>query len=335
MKAVVIEKPNKVMLKEVPDPIPKANEVLIKPKVCGLCGTDVHIYDGNFIGDYPVIPCHEFAGEVAGLGKNVEGIKIGDSVAIDPNIRCGVCLACREGKVNICSNYEAVGVTRPGGFAELVCVPSRNIYKLKNPVYSDAAFAEPLACVLYGLSRLDIWPGSQIIIWGAGAIGLIHTVICKTLYGANLTIVDIDPNRVKRAIGLGLANVFVSDNALSMKLQNLKPQGYEIGIEATGCIEAAKQLFSHLRRGGQALLFGVYPKDMNLSLSPFEIFLNDWKIVGSFTYQHQFNQSVQIINDEKIKFNELADLKIKLEEVPEVLVELSKGKRIGKVQVIT
>ena len=126
MKAVIIEKPGKVVIKNVTDPVPQPYEVLIRPYAGGICSTDVHIFKGNFIGSYPVIPCHELSAEVVDIGADVENLKVSDSTAIDPNIRCGQCTYCRDGEINLCEKYEAIGVTRPGGFAELLCVPAKH-----------------------------------------------------------------------------------------------------------------------------------------------------------------------------------------------------------------
>lgn len=333
MRAVIVEEPGRVVVKDVPNPFPKSHEVLLRPRACGFCGTDVHILEGNFIGSYPVIPCHEVSGEVVQVGDDVEGLDVGDPVAIDPNIRCGKCPRCRDGEMNLCENYEAIGVTRPGGFAEHLCVPAKNVYRLKGRSFSSAAFAEPLACVLYGLSRIHFTPGVHVIVWGAGPIGLLHMLMCSRLHGAVVTVVDKSASRVERAKKLGAAEALVSDDSLQAQLRRRRPSGWDITIEATGSVSALEQMLKHLRRGGQGLVFGVYPRDERLSLPPFDVFLNDWSIHGSFTYRHEFATAVKILSSGVIDVESLIDLRIDLDQVPSVLGRLKEGEELGKVQV--
>ena len=334
MKAVIIVKPHHIICKNVPDPIPGPDELLLRPKACGVCGTDVHILEGNFIGHYPVIPCHEFAAEVVDLGEAVEGFEPGDSVAVDPNIRCGECRFCRTGRANICEYYQAIGVTRPGGFAELVSVPVRNCHRVLTRDARNTAFAEPLACVLYGQGRLDFTYSEEVIIWGAGAIGLLHALVCISLHHKKVTVIDKNTDRLKKAMDLAAIETMPGGHNVREKLDALRHGGWEIAIEATGSIEAAGEMFNHLGRCGQALLFGVYPRNERVTISPFDIFLNDWRITGSFTYRDEFSEAVRLLDAGKINAEPLVDISVSLEETPDVLEDLASGKRIGKVQVL-
>jgi len=334
VKAVVIKQPGDVKVAELPDPIPKPDEVLIHPRVCGVCGTDIHIFQGDFIGNYPVIPCHEFAGEVLALGENVRGIKIGDAVTVDPNIRCGVCDYCRRGEINLCEKYDAVGVTRPGGFADLVCVPAQNVYQMGNNDFTAGAFAEPLACVLYGQSRLHITPGTNVLIWGAGAIGLLHMMTLQHLYKSEVTIIDREPERLQRAEDQGAKVVLLADKSLEKELKKRLLKGWDIGIDATGNPDAVRMMFNHLRPGAQALLFGVYPKRESMQVSLFQLFLNDWKIFGSFTYRDQFKDAVIMLSSGFIDASLLVDQSVKLHELPQVLRQMADGQVNGKVHVL-
>ena len=333
MKAVVIEKPGCVALQEIADPEPSADEVLLRPLAGGICGTDVHILEGNFLGKYPVIPCHEFSGQILKVGHSVTDCTVGDLVAVDPNLRCGACVRCRSGEINLCENYQATGVTRPGAFAEQVCVPAKNVHSIGGRDCSSAAFAEPLACVLYGQSRLEMAPGAKVLIWGAGAIGLLHLQVSTRLRGAEVVVIDQDPARMATARQLGAKAVLGLDDSLGRTLAEMAPQGWDVAIEATGTAAALQSMFPYLRRGGQALVFGVYPPEATLSLSAFDIFLKDWTIRGSFTYRHEFAQAVRILSNGLIEANALVNRQIPLDEVPEALHQLASGKKLGKVQV--
>lgn len=333
MNAVVIEKPGQVVFKELADPDPAADEVLLSPTVGGICGTDVHILEGNFLGTYPVIPCHEFSAKIIKLGKTVTHLAVGDSVAVDPNIRCGQCGRCLNAEINLCENYQATGVTRPGGFADLVCVPAKNVHVFHGENYSAAALAEPLACVLYGQNRLDMDPGTDVLIWGSGAIGLLHLQVCTKIRGSKVVVIDMDPKRLALAKELGAEEALLFDDSLEKRLAKLRPRGWDVAIEATGSESALNQMFRYLRRGGQALVFGVYPPEAILSVPAFDIFLNDWTIQGSVTYRTEFAQAVQILSAGLIDAAPLITMHVKLEEVPEILMRLVKGEKFGKVHV--
>ncbi|MCP3964785.1 MAG: alcohol dehydrogenase catalytic domain-containing protein [Lentisphaerae bacterium] len=334
MKQIVIDKPHSINVEDTYKPQPPNSEVLVKPRFGGICGTDIHIYEGNFIGTYPVTPCHEFSGEVIEVGSSVSNVKIGDKVIVDPNVRCHQCDACRTGRLNICENFSAVGVTRPGGFSELVCVPESNVYKFENCSFEAAAFGEPLACVLYGQSKINYMPGQKVIIWGAGAIGLLHLMACKNIYGCNdITIVDLEHKNLDTAIKAGASHTVIADDNLEAKLSEINNGKFDIAIDATGNSNAVHTLFKHLARGGQALLFGVYDQKAELKLSPFDIFINDWEIKGSLTYNHDFYSAVKALDNELIKPEILIGLKISLDETPNIIRKIADGERMGKVQV--
>ncbi|HNR67949.1 MAG TPA: alcohol dehydrogenase catalytic domain-containing protein [bacterium] len=333
MNAVQIKTAGEVELIQEALPVAADNEIRVQPLSAGICGTDVHILQGDFIGSYPVIPGHEFCGRIEATGPSVQNLRPGDMVAIDPNIRCGVCSRCREGRINLCERYEAIGVTRPGAFADRVCVPAAQAHRFHGDP-QDGAFAEPLACVLYGLHRLEIQPDTRVAIWGGGSIGLLHLQVCSRLLGCRVTLIESDPVCLVKARKLHPEKAVLNDSHADKTLRELCPQGFEIGIDATGNIAAVKQLFSHLRRGGQALLFGVYPQNKELSISPFQIFLNDWKIVGSVTYRHEFSRAVALLESGSIRGAALVDHRIGLPELPDFLQRLAAGERLGKVQVV-
>lgn len=331
MQAIVIDKPGSAACQQVSDPKPGADECLLRPVAAGICGTDVHIFQGDFIGSYPIIPCHEFSARVIASGAAVHTVQTGDLVAVDPNIRCGQCPACRRSEINLCEHYQAIGVTRPGGFAGLVCAPALNLHKVAGGDSAAAAFTEPLACVLYGQSRLTWQPGMRVIIWGAGAIGLLHLQVCQRLRGATVTVVDKNPDRVKAALELGADRGIILETPSE---KELRESTWDVAMDATGSTAAVIEMFKYLRRGGQALVFGVYPGDEYLSLSPMGIFYHDWSIVGSFTYRHEFSQAVQLLSSGVLSTTPLIGTQIDLHQVPDVLRRLAGGERLGKVQVL-
>ena len=176
MKAAVFYGKEDLRVEEIAIPSVGDDEVLLKVKACGICGTDLHIFDGDE-GAAPTpagtVLGHEFAGEVIEVGKNVVGVKPGDRVCVDPNKLCNTCDYCREGVGHFCENMVGIGTTVHGGFAEYCCVPESQVYKFSDRItYAQAAMTEPVACCLHGIEMCDIAPGSTVVVIGGGMIGL-------------------------------------------------------------------------------------------------------------------------------------------------------------------
>jgi len=176
MKAVVIDEPNKVSVKQVDEPSPAANQALIRVEACGICGTDIHVIRGEFAPTrYPIIPGHEFCGEVVGVGSEVRNVRVGDFVAVDPSLFDGTCRQCRLGRFNLCENWNAIGVgSANGACAEFVAVPSANAFRLPDDVPRHwGALVEPLSCAVHGLDQVGVMAAADYLIYGAGTMGLL------------------------------------------------------------------------------------------------------------------------------------------------------------------
>src|SRR6266567_1602912 len=176
MRAIVLDRPGSFRVAEVPDPTPGPDQIVVKVDCCGICGTDLHIMDGEFPPTpYPITPGHEFAGTVAAVGGDVKiDLPVGALVAVDPSLYCGYCRRCRSGRDNLCENWAAIGDTVNGAFAEFVAVPAVNAYRL--PDHLDAqygAMAEPLSCAVHGMRRLGSVVGDSVVVIGGGTMGLL------------------------------------------------------------------------------------------------------------------------------------------------------------------
>lgn len=174
MKAVRLEATGKLVLREVEKPEPGPGDLLVRVEVCGICGTDRHLFHGEFPSRPPLTLGHEFAGIIEAVGPDVTGFHPGMRVTGDPNIPCGLCEQCHNGRVNLCKNLRAIGISRDGGFADYVIVPQKQAFEL--PLELDplhGAFCEPLACCLHGVDLANIKTGSSVIVLGGGVIGLL------------------------------------------------------------------------------------------------------------------------------------------------------------------
>ena len=174
MKAVIFPQPGSIAYETIDDPDCAPDEVVIRVARSGICGTDLHIFRDEYESDFPLIPGHEFGGEIVEAGKGVTDLAIGDRVVVDPNLYCTRCDYCRDHQANHCANWQGIGVTRNGGFAEYVNVPARAAYQVRAD-FSDAqlAFVEPLACVIWALRRIHVNPADRVLIFGCGPMGLL------------------------------------------------------------------------------------------------------------------------------------------------------------------
>ena len=200
MQAIVFPQAETIAVERVADPTPEPDEVVVQIARCGICGTDVHIYRNEYMSTFPVIPGHEFGGTGVEVGRDVTDVQVGARVAVDPNLYCGHCDYCRNEQANHCRNWQGVGITRPGAFAEYVAVPARACYRLPDTMTDlQAAFIEPLACVVHACKRLRIMPGEQALIFGAGPMGLLLLQALRHSSTSAVVMVDKQPDRLALA----------------------------------------------------------------------------------------------------------------------------------------
>lgn len=307
MKAILFPDPEQVALETVPDPEPAHGEVIVKIAQSGICGTDVHIYHNEYMSDFPLIPGHEFSGEVVALGKGVEmDIKIGDRVAVDPNLYCMHCDFCRNEQANHCLNWQGVGVTRAGGFAEYVNVPARACYKLPEGMTDEqASFIEPLSCVVYAMRRFPVSPADKVLIIGVGPMGLLLVQAMRHGNASNITVVDKQPTRLELAKMMGANVAIQAGENQNEALKDIAPYGFDVVIDATGVPKVIEGAFQYLKPRGRFLQFGVTPMNSKIEISPYEIFRNDWTIIGTFALCYTFVPTIDWLSSGVIDVSQL------------------------------
>jgi D-arabinitol dehydrogenase (NADP+) len=272
MRAAVITHKHHLETREIPAPEVAAGEVRIRIAVTGVCGTDLHLYGGHFGAVFPLVPGHEIAGVVDQVGAGVRYLKEGDRVALDPVISCGACHHCRRGMRHHCENYQALGVTRAGGFAEYVIAPESNVYPVGNLDLEVAAFAEPLGCIAWGIKRLQPEPASKALLFGTGPIGLLLMQALLVSGVSEITVIEPNAERRALAIQLGAKLALEPSKDLSTQLFDLEPYGFDVVTEATGVPAVISQMY-----------YGVAPDDARVEISPYEVFRRDLTILGSFS----------------------------------------------------
>jgi 2-desacetyl-2-hydroxyethyl bacteriochlorophyllide A dehydrogenase len=289
--AAVVERPGKVSVERVDDPTPGAREVLVQVAACGICGTDLHILDGESpLARYPIIPGHEFCGEVVAVGAEVEDRRVGDFVAVDPNLPCGRCRFCQAGRDNLCLNYEALGVTRPGGCAELVAAPAANAFPLPPGLpRAWGTLVEPLSCAVHGFDRLGAKLADRYLIYGAGTMGLLMAQLARRAGATTVDVVDVKAARLPVAERLGADRTATSADDLD------RGQGWEVVIDATGVVRAIEDGLRRVARGGSFLMFGVTPAEASVEFSPFRIYNEELMVVGSMAVLHSFERARDLL----------------------------------------
>ncbi len=307
MKALVIEKKDTAKVVDIPIPEAKDDEIRIKVAMCGICGTDVHIYRGDYLGEYPIIPGHEFSGHVDQVGKNVTRFKVGDQVAVEPNLSCNNCPSCFNNRQNFCESWEGIGVTRAGGFAEYVCVPEKAAFALDGVDLASGAFMEPLSCVLHGVKKARLQSGDRVLIMGAGPIGilLLKTVLAK---GAG-EVTQLDRNESRLALARRSGASFTTSD-----LASLKAGSYDMIIDATGVPHLMEQSLHLVRKGGTLLWFAVPHKEATVTVSPFEIFEKGLTIMGTFTSVRNSLEAVNLLANKRIVVDDLVSHRLPVED---------------------
>ena len=290
MKAAVVVTPGTIEIQNVPDPTPGPTDVVVQPAAVGICGTDLHIMDGEFAPSFPIVPGHEFAGEIVAVGSAVTGYAAGDRVAVDPSLFCGHCYYCKRARGNQCENWGAIGVSVSGGAAEYVAAPMANLFRLPEHLAArDAALIEPLSCAVRGFDVLPRTMADNFLIYGSGTMGLMMMELAKRAGAATVSIVDLNPERLRTAERLGCTAAVTSADELDA------PRGWDVVIDCTGVQAAIEDGLERVGRGGTFLQFGVANYDARVAIEPYEIYRREITITGSMAVLHTFDRAGQLM----------------------------------------
>jgi 2-desacetyl-2-hydroxyethyl bacteriochlorophyllide A dehydrogenase len=318
-----------VSVEQVPDPAPRQDEVVVQVAASGLCGTDLHIYRNEYMSDFPVIPGHEFGGVITEVGRDVTDLHPGDRVAVDPNLYCGHCHFCRNERANHCLNWEGIGITRPGALAEYVAAPARACYRLPEGLTdAQAAFVEPVACVVHALKRIRVWPGDEVLIFGAGPMGLLLVQALRHMGASRVVVVEKQRERLDLAGQLGASATVLSGPDQAEVLRELAPYGFGLVVDATGVPAVIEQAFRYLKPWGQYLQFGVAPREARISFSPYDLFQHDWTVVGSFALCYTFQPAIAWLSSGVVQVEPLISHTLPLAEFPAALAAFAAGQTL-------
>ena len=320
MRAAIVTEDGNVSVETIDEPTPLSGEVVVKVAACGICGTDLHIANGEFATAYPITPGHEFAGEIVDIRDRGGDLSIGQRVVVDPSLYCNECYYCRIGRNNLCERWGAIGVSRQGGAAEYVSVPRANCVVLPEHVRTeDAALVEPLSCAIRGYDVLRQQMGSSVLIYGAGTMGLMMLQLAKLVGASTVNIVDPNIERLKTADLLGnSASAASPDDLISLR-------GWDLVIDASGNQRAIQDGLGRVGPGGTFLQFGVADYDAHVTIDPYRIYNKEITITGSMAVLNSFDRASQLFANGVIDPEIFISDRLPLEEFPQALQKFANG----------
>jgi L-iditol 2-dehydrogenase len=329
MKALLLSEYKRLAVADMPEPVPGPGDVLVQVAACGICGSDVHGYDGSSGRRIPpVVMGHEAAGVVAGVGSGVRGFAKGDRVTFDSTVYCGVCDFCRRGEMNLCDNRQVVGVScnefkRAGAFAEYVTVPERIVYALPAELkFAEAAMLEAVSVALHAVSVSEVRGGETALVIGAGMIGLLVLQAARAAGCSRIFVADVDATRLKLAKDLGAdETVLASGDDLMRDVSRLTGErGVDLVLEAVGRDETVNAAIDCVRKGGTVTLVGNIAPKVSLPLQ--RVVTRQIRLQGSCASAGEYPQAMELIANGKIKVEPLITAVAPLSDGPEWFARL-------------
>lgn len=324
MKALLLTEYKHLSIAELPVPEPGAEDVLVQVAACGICGSDVHGYDGSSGRRIPpVVMGHEAAGTVAAVGSAVKGFKVGDRVTFDSTVYCGLCEFCKRGEVNLCNDRQVVGVStedfrRAGAFAEYVTVPERILYRLPEGLdFAEAAMLEAVSVALHGVAVAELKGGETVLVIGAGMIGLLLLQAARAAGCSRVFVADIDATRLALAKKLGADEVLEASGAeLFAAVMGLTDgRGVDVSFEAVGRNETVAGAIDCVRKGGTVSLVGNIAKEVSLPLQ--KVVTRQIRLQGSCASAGEYPEAMELMVAGKIKVDSLITAVAPLSDGPE------------------
>jgi L-iditol 2-dehydrogenase len=312
MKALLLSAYKKLEVTEMPRPVPGPEEVVVQVAACGICGSDVHGYDGTSGRRIPpIVMGHEAAGTIAEAGAGVTSFKPGDRVTFDSTVYCGECDYCRSGQVNLCDFRQVVGVScgdyrRAGAFAEYVVVPQRILYKLPDALsFPEAAMLEAVSVALHAVRLSEFKGGERVLVIGAGMIGLL-TLQAARAGGASCVIVaDVDATRLKMAKEMGADEVVQLFGAelIAEVMRLTAGKGVDVALEAVGRNETVSAAIDSVRKGGTVTLIGNITPEVTLPLQ--KVVTRQIRLQGTAASAGEYPQAIDLMTSGKIRVKSL------------------------------
>lgn len=331
MKALLLSEYRRLEIADLPVPQPGPDEILVRVAACGICGSDVHGYDGSSGRRIPpLVMGHEAAGVVAEAGSRVTDFKPGDRVTFDSTVYCGECANCRRGDMNLCDNRQVLGVScgdyrRNGAFAEYVLVPERIAYKLpENLSFEEAALLEAVSVAMHAVSLVPVGSESTALVIGAGTIGLLVQQALGAAGCGGVFVADLDPTRLKLSEQLGATRTLRSGLELSKRVAELTGgNGVDIVVEAVGISATVAAAIDNVRKGGNVVLVGNVTPEVTIHLQ--KVVSRQLRLQGSCASCGEYPRAIELMSEGSIRVRPLITALAPLEDGPRWFERLYKG----------
>ena len=324
MKALLLSRYRHLEIADLPNPTPGPGEILVKVAACGICGSDVHGYDGSSGRRIPpIVMGHEAAGRVAKVGPQVTGWSEGDRVTFDSTISCGTCRYCVRGEINLCDHRRVLGVSCPdyscaGAFAEYVIVPQRIVYLLPDSLsFSEAAMLEAVAVAVHAVSLSKISSGDQALVLGAGMIGLLTLQSLRAAGCSTVCVADVDASRLKLAKEVGATETLhaTGDDLVSEVLRLTNNTGVDVAVEAVGIDATVRAAINSVRKGGTVTLVGNITPEVTLPLQ--KAVTRQIRLQGACASAGEYPQAIELLTSGAIKVKPLISAVAPLDDGPQ------------------
>jgi L-iditol 2-dehydrogenase len=320
MKALLLSHYNQLEMADVPAPTPGLGEVLVRVAACGICGSDVHGYDGSSGRRIPpIVMGHEAAGTIAALGGDVTNLAKDERVTFDSTVSCGACEFCKRGELNLCNHREVIGVScgdyrRAGAFAEYIVVPSRIVYRLPpNISFPEAALLEAVAVAVHAVSLAESVPKRTALVIGAGTIGLLCLQALRAAGCSRIFVADIDASRLGLAKELGATTVLSPELEFAKQVAHLTGgEGVDLAVEAVGRNETVGTAIDAVRKGGTVILVGNIAPEVTLPLQ--KVVTRQIRLQGSCASAGEYPRAIELMASGAINVKPLITAVAPLEE---------------------
>ena len=322
MKAALVKGAKRIVVEEVPDPVPADDEVIVKVQYCGICGSDLHIYEpGAEIG-----AGHEYSGDIVALGSKVEGWKVGDRVAVEPRIACGKCNWCQAGKIELCDEYYSALLQYEGAFATYTRTTLTQLHKLPDNIsYEQAALIEPVTCALHAVNMSKMRKGDVVAVLGLGPIGQLVARMAKILGAKAVYATEVSESRIDLAKDEVDEVINVrKENPIERILQLTNREGVDIVIECAGSVSTSGQSIEVVRKGGTIIVVGICYDWIEIPFS--KIVLKELTIKGSICFSiGEYASGLDLVKTNKIDVKPLITNIMPLDNIDEAFEIAARG----------
>ena len=336
MKAAVLVAPMQFELRDVPVPECGATDVLIKVERCGICGTDLHIYHGNYSSDrLPLIPGHEFSGTIAEFGSAVKGLSVGQAVTADINLGCRSCFYCRKNEILNCTQMVQLGIHVNGGMAEYVRVPAYAVVPLPAAMpVEEGAMVEPLSCIVRAFRKGHLRLGESVLVIGAGPIGQMHMQLAVRAGAAPVIVVEPNVQRAQLAKELGADLVVTDPSQLEATVRAATDgRGVDVAIESVGSTGLYEQAFTLIRPGGRVIAFGLAKPGHTFRISALDFVLREQGVQGSVAGMgDDMHEAATLLGYRRVNVAPFLTTVYRLDDVQAAFTRLAEDRNVLKIQ---